>query len=148
MGTIYEIICWTTGLRYIGQTKLTLKLRLKCHESDFRKNVNECSSRFVLQHGNYEIYELKKIKNKKKLIEKEKYYIQHTDCVNIMTYDHSKKEYGKKYRKTNIDNIREKRKENYTCECGKNLRKDSKYRHEFTQKHIDFMLKKKDNFTA
>ena len=94
MGTIYEIICWTTGLRYIGKTTLDLKERLRTHQ------YSKSSSQLVLEHGNYEIYELEKVDDKTLLTEREFFYIQHTDCVNIFTGDFDRKKCDIKYAKT------------------------------------------------
>lgn len=102
MGTIYEIICWTTGLRYIGKTTSSLNKRLSQHKC----GKQWCSSKLVLEHGNYEIYELEKVDDKTLLKEREYYFIQHTDCVNIsiglcLNMKIYKKEYVKKhYEKT------------------------------------------------
>ncbi len=94
MGSIYEIICWTTGLRYIGQTKNSLKQRLIEH-----KSRNSGTSKLVLEHGNYEIYEIEKVENKEFLTEREQYHIYHTDCVNYITgrFKEYHKEYHRKY---------------------------------------------------
>jgi hypothetical protein len=94
MGSIYEIICWTTGLRYIGQTKNSLKQRLIEH-----KSRNSGTSKLILEHGNYEIYEIEKVDNKELLTEREQYHINHTDCVNYITgmWKLNSKEYHKTY---------------------------------------------------
>ena len=105
MGIIYEILCWTTGLRYIGQTIRTLKQRLWYHQYHL-----DSSARLVLEHGNYEIYELEKVENESLLRERELYFIQHTDCVNRQIGSYNIKEYNKQYRQTEIG--KEKTKEN------------------------------------
>jgi hypothetical protein len=89
---IYEIICWTTGLRYVGATKVSLKERLKDHKRKRKTNT----SRFVIEHNNYEIYLLEKceIQNLK---EREDYYIRHTDCVNARGEIRNRKESLSKY---------------------------------------------------
>ena len=92
MGIIYEILCWTTGLRYIGKTTLTLKQRLTNH-----KCSTTCSSKLVIEHGNFEIYELEKVDDETLLKKREFYYIQHTDCVNMRTGDVDVKATRKKY---------------------------------------------------
>ena len=153
MGTIYEIICWTTGRRYVGKTTQTLKERLQKHESAFRSRPENCYSRLILERGNYEIYELERVEDKSELNEREFYYIQHTDCVNHCVGkwldEDFKKEYMKEYRKeyyeankevilerkkeyreANKEAISEKGKEKYTCGCGSILRKNNKKRHE------------------
>jgi hypothetical protein len=151
MGTIYEIICWTTGLRYVGQTTRTKELRLQQHEYSFRKGDNHTHSVFeVLEHGNYEIYELEKVEDDSKLSEREHYYIQHTDCVNFRygTFDiktwwkenyQNNKEKAKEYYEANRQDISEKGKKKYTCECGSTLRKRDKARHEKTQTHQNYL---------
>jgi len=170
MGIIYEIICWTTGLRYIGQTTQTLKKRMVSHKNHFKKKKRFCSSTLVLEHGNYESYELERIEDKNKLIEREKYYIQHTNCVNINGFGFDRKEYNeankeihlkyaKEYRDTNNETISEKKKEyykankekilekvkeKYTCECGSVLTKQHKSRHEKSKVHQDYLKKKID----
>jgi predicted GIY-YIG superfamily endonuclease len=98
MGIVYEILCWTTGLRYIGKTTLSLNKRLSQHKS--AKGKLECSSKLVLEHGNYEIYELEKVNDESLLRKREIYYIQHTDCVNIRTEFVDRKEYLKNYFQT------------------------------------------------
>ena len=138
MGTIYEIICWTTGRRYVGKTTKTLKRRLRGHEGTFRSRPERCCSRLILENGNYEIYELERVGDESMLTEREFYYIQHTDCVNHcvgkwLDEDFKKeymKEYMKEYREANKEAISEKRKEKYTCGCGSILRKNNKKRHE------------------
>jgi hypothetical protein len=116
MGSIYEIICWTTGLRYIGQTTQSLKKRLKGHKQSYREGLN-LSSKYVLEYGNFEIYQLEKVADKQLLKERELYYIQHTDCINIITYDFDKKEYNKKYMR----------------ECYNKTEKSKEYRKEYNK---------------
>lgn len=127
MGTIYEIICWTTGLRYIGQTVQCLRRRLNQHTS-----MLDCSSKFVIEHGNYEIYELEKVEDESLLREREIYYIQHTDCVNMLIgidFD------IKKYR----DENRWKQQIPYKCECGKLTTVQHQARHRKSKFHQNFL---------
>jgi hypothetical protein len=157
MGTIYEIICWTTGRRYVGHTTQTLKKRLRHHESDF-KTGRGLSSSLVLEHNNYEIYEIEKVEDKSKLSEREYYYIQHSDCVNIIynffdrkAYDkiHNKEwreknkeyklEFDKKYRELNREQINKKQLEKIICECGLTITKCNKKRHEKSQQHLNWL---------
>lgn len=104
MGSVYEIICWTTGLRYIGATKQSLNRRLTCHKSICKNDYGKkCTSRFVLEHGNYEIYELERVESKELLKERELYYIKHTECVNYLGSvgrQESRWKYNRKYFKT------------------------------------------------
>ena len=135
MGTIYEIICWTTGRRYIGKTIHSLGTRLQHHEDYFKHKRGNNSASLVLEHGNYEIYELEKIEDKNQLKKKEKNYIQHTDCVN--TYDgHFDK---KKWYEANKERIKEKYKERYACDCGSNVNLYQKSQHLKSKKHQNYL---------
>jgi len=162
MGTIYEIICWTTGLRYVGSTTQTKEIRLKKHETQFKcEGAKYYSSFLVLEHGNYEIYELEKVNDESKLNEREYYYIQHTYCVNIRCGTYEQKEYKKEwyetnrerrlkemkeYREANKEKIKEYREANkekmnekISCLCGGCYTKVNKTTHEETKKHLKFL---------
>jgi len=136
MGTIYEIICWTTGRRYVGKTTKTLERRLRNHESDFRNRPERCCSRLILEHGNYEMYELEKVEDESMLTEREFYHIQHTDCVNHyvgkwLDEDFKKeymKEYSKEYREVNKETVLEKQKERYEANKEVILERKKEYR--------------------
>jgi hypothetical protein len=161
MGTIYEIICWTTGRRYVGKTTRTKKKRLQDHESNFRTGKNHTYSVFqVLEHGNYDIYELEKVEDEDKLSDRELYYIQHIDCVNTYDGTFDMTEYMKKrheanrevrlkkmkeYHEANREKILEKAKEKITCECGSIFRKSDKARHEKTKIHLNFLKNNSTN---
>jgi hypothetical protein len=147
MGSIYEIICWTTGLRYIRRTTKTLKRRLQGHETHAG-----CSSMEVLKHNNYEISLIEYVDDKTKIVERERYHIQHNDCVNICTGSFNVNEYYREYRKThpikqnkerqkewyeqNKKRILEKQNKKYICQCGSELRINNKSRHEKSKEHI------------
>jgi hypothetical protein len=45
-------------------------------------------------------------------------------------------EHQKEYRENNKDKISEKKKEKITCDCGREIRRDSLLRHKLSQKHI------------
>ena len=162
MGIIYGIRCRTTEKVYIGKTTHTKEIRLQQHECAFRKGKNHTQSVFqVLEHGNHDIYEIEVVEDESKLSEREYYYIQHTDCVNILdgTFDilEHKKEYyeinreqilkkKKEWYETNKEKLKEKAKEKYTCECGSTLRKNHKVRHEKTsKKHLNFLKNNSTN---
>jgi len=163
MGTIYEIICWTTGRRYVGQTTKTLKRRLQKHESEFRNRPENCYSRLILEHGNYEMYELEKVEDESKLNEREYYYIQHTDCVNIkcgyydrkqvlQKYNNSEKGKGthKKYRETekgketqkkykDTETYKQYRTLKVICECGIECLKTNLKWHKKSKQHQNWL---------
>ena len=139
MGTIYEIICWTTGLRYIGQTTQSLKNRLKKHKYD------ACSSQYVLEHGNYEIYQLEKVVDKKLLKERELYYIQHTDCVNKQKGEFDRKEYMKVYSQTN--KYKELKKISRKSEKSKAYKQTEKYKEYHKAYMKEYNKKSKNNIS-
>jgi len=83
------------GLKYVGITQRTIKLRLKEHESD-KRNGRYCSSHkldftcckiSILEDDITE-------ENKKK---REQYWIDKIECVNVNNAIYDIKEYSKKY---------------------------------------------------
>jgi hypothetical protein len=163
MINIYEIICWTTGLRYIGSTSLSLRERLRDHKN--RANTRNITSKYVLNHNNYEIYLLEKcnLENRKN---REDYYIRHTDCVNYRGEIKNKKEIGKKYsdsekgkkkasewRKLNKDKLKI-QKDKYKlgdvykayrtlrviCSCGIEILNCNMRQHEKSKKHQNYLI--------
>ena len=164
MGTIYEIICWTTGRRYVGKTIQSLKTRLIEHRSRFKKGADYNPSVYsVLEHGNYEIYELERVGDESKLSEREFYHIQHTDCVNIIhgicdrkqvlqKYNNSKKgkETHKKYRETekgkeaykkykDTETYKQYRTLKVICECGIECLKINLKWHKKSKQHQNWL---------
>jgi hypothetical protein len=158
MGSIYEIICWTTGLRYIGSTELSLNERLLEH----KKPSNKLSSKYVIEHNNYEIYLLEKC-DIESLKLREDFYILHTDCVNyrlascgrkitLSNYNSSTKGKNthKKYRQTDkckntqqkyrqTDTYKNYRKQKVLCECGIECLKINLKQHTKSKKHQEYL---------
>lgn len=88
---IYKIVCGVTGLVYVGSTTSTLAKRLSQHESHFKSfflNNKGCyrSSYRILENEDYNIELLEKFpcNNKLELLEREAYYTNIIDCVNII----------------------------------------------------------------
>lgn len=88
---IYKIECGIAGLVYIGSTTSTLAKRLAQHESHFRSfHLNNKgsyrSSYIILEYEDYNIELLEKFpcNNKLELLEREAYYTNIIDCVNII----------------------------------------------------------------
>ena len=115
IGKIYGIICWFTGEIYIGSTTVSLEKRLTQH-----KYSNECSSKYIIQRNNYEIFLLEQFKyeNNKDLLWKERYYYDSYDCVNInppiTTNDEKLKSLQKGYDKyTKTDKYLQRKKERF-----------------------------------
>ncbi len=85
------------GLKYIGSTKRTLKIRLTEHKSK-RK---ECRSR-ELDLENCKIYTLEETDEEHRKVT-EKYWIHTFDCVNYVDTVLDIKEWKKKYHQQNKD---------------------------------------------
>ena len=94
MGLIYQIECLETGLVYIGQTKKTLKQRFGQHKCNFITGKNHTHSIFeVLKNGFAFPSIIEILEDDNKLCERERYFIQNTDCVNDRNRFFNNKEY-------------------------------------------------------
>ena len=123
-GKIYEIISDNTDMVYIGSCIITLKKRLIEH----KRKKNKCSSKFIIDCGDYDIYLIEKYScnNNLELRMREQMYIDiyKNDGKNVINgknaytsiedtkenrknYDKDRKEYFKEYRKNNKENIKE-----------------------------------------
>jgi predicted GIY-YIG superfamily endonuclease len=92
-------------LKYIGSTSRDLNTRLTEHRYKKRNNLS-CSSK-KLNLYNCIIYLLEECKDEERL-EREKYYIENTECVNEIKYtgrNHNLNQ--RKYYHKNIDKMRE-----------------------------------------
>ena len=97
-------------LKYVGSTIQKLNRRFLSHKYG-KENNKGCSSQ-KLNLYNCIIYELEKC-NESNRKERERYWINHIDCVNQrkLNYEENKKEYDKKYNKEWRKNNKEKMKE-------------------------------------
>jgi hypothetical protein len=166
---IYEIVCLTTGERYIGSTVKPLEKRLKHHEYySFKHPTKQCESKKILLRKNYKCNELERFKTRFKLpvLLKEQYYIDKTENINKMRALDLYKKFSKKYQKkwskenrehlykyhknwsiNNEDKIKKHRKKYKTslgkinCDCGGRYRNDnySKNRHFQSIKHKKYL---------
>lgn len=96
MGKIYEIICNTTGERYIGSTTRTLARRLTYHTSQKSKHL----SKPIIERKNYFINLLENYpcNTNKELQKREDEWRNSLDCINKETkQQHTRAEYYKKY---------------------------------------------------
>jgi hypothetical protein len=80
---IYRIVCNETGKQYIGATTIALSTRLCQHKKLFKDNRSG-SSKEVLKSGNYNIVLIEDYpcERREQLLQRERYYIETTDCVN------------------------------------------------------------------
>jgi len=161
---IYEILCLTTGERYIGSTTNFLK-----RKSLHKKNNNDCESKNIIKNNNYKFNILEEFNCNYKLSKalKEQYYLDNLENINknrALQLSHIKKKYDrdykknynkkwyiknknkiklytKKYEEENKEKIKEKKCKKYKCDCGTILSKNNKSRHNKTKKHLDYLRK-------
>tara|TARA_R110000803_G_scaffold84045_4_gene150189 strand:- start:469 stop:1005 length:537 start_codon:yes stop_codon:yes gene_type:complete len=162
---IYKIVNPENNLVYYGQTTRELKHRYWSHKSKF----NGCSSSLLFKSGTQyiELVENYPCETKKELDERELYYIENNDCVNIhkprnitkkerakedyLNRDKEKfkkqkkreyqnqKEHRSLYYKENKERILEKNKKIINCYCGVNITFNSRARHERSNKHKNYI---------
>lgn len=91
---IYRIVCNVTGKQYIGSTVSTLSTRL-CQHKKALIDDRKCTSRDVLNSGDYNIVLIEDYpcERKEQLLQRERYYIETTDCVNKNIPNRSKEEW-------------------------------------------------------
>ena len=149
-GKIYEIVCNTTGKKYVGST-INAKLchRLSDHVSAYRRYLNgKLKSKYtsfnVLEGGNYKIYLLERCpcESKEELLKKEREYIERLDCVNKNLPGRSQKEYKKGYYEANKEKLieyqKEYQKEHYTANREKIIESQKGYYENNKEKLIEY----------
>jgi hypothetical protein len=89
LSKVYQIVCLTTGQKYIGSTtQKNLALRLAGHNAHFKrwKNGNHhfVTSFTILEQGNYqiELIEAYPCNSKDELNAREGHYIRTVECIN------------------------------------------------------------------
>lgn len=109
-GKIYKIVCHTTGSVYFGSTyERTLNRRLNRHEQLYKNHIcnngKYLSSFDILENNNYEIVLVEEFpcQNKNELLDREKYYIENFECVNIRVPNRTRKEYYEKFKEEILD---------------------------------------------
>jgi len=156
-GKIYKITCLETGEVYYGSTTQELSQRV-------RKGAYNtlCKAYNIIKRNNYyeEIVEEYHCDNKIELETRERWWIENNVCVNKViptqtkseyyeTNKEKKLEYQKQYQKDNYEtrraSIKTWQEEKIICECGKEIQRQSLYRHINSKKHQDFILNHTDN---
>ena len=167
-GKIYTIRHPDSEKYYIGSTcEKYISNRFGGHKSNYKKYLNgkysNVSSFRLFDLGIDECYiellELFPCSSKMELTKREGELIRlyKNDVVNkriagvtkeakkehkkeyMIEYNEANKEVKKQYYQTNKEQILEKQKIKYTCECGSQLRKRDKLIHDKTKKHINFI---------
>ena len=115
---VYRLVCNITKKEYIGSTTDKLNRRLSKHRSDYKNYIdgkNKYISSFeILENDNYSIVLIENFacNSKEELLQRERYFIENTDCVNYrlpIKTDEEYKEYYKEYEKS--DKCKKRRKE-------------------------------------
>lgn len=159
---IYKIVSDNTEDCYVGSTTKSLYERMKRHVENFKyyKKYNKSSnitSFKILEMGDYSIELIENVccENVKELRKIEGLWQKNTpNCINKViagrTMKESQKEYYEKNKLEQIqkvsanyekkkDEINEKRKIKYTCECGTTLRRADKACHNKTKHHKQYI---------
>ena len=165
-GKIYKLYDITTGEQYIGSTTTLLYKRLSGHVGTYKRYLNnKCrniTSFKIIEGGNYriELIEAYPCNTKEELHKREGYHIKQLDCVNKcipgrkrkeyywdnvdkerednIEYYNNNKSYFKDYYKDYYQTKKEHLKEKIKCECGGLYRRDSRYHHNKTKKHLEY----------
>ena len=154
-GKIYRVVCEETQRVYIGSTCSTLIKRLYNH-----KNAKQTTCKDFINPKIFLIEDYP-CDRKEQLLMRERYWMENTDCVNLVRAirtDTERKEQHRenssRYRLNNkelvlennrqywIDNktiIAEKKTEKITCDCGSIISYGNLSTHKKTAKHNKFM---------
>ena len=95
---IYKIACNVTGLVYIGSTIQKLSKRLSNHRYDYKKYLNNkfhyVTSFKILKNDYYEIILIEDFSSKRieQLHARERFWIENTECENIVIPTRTMKE--------------------------------------------------------
>jgi len=148
---IYELahiyIIWDIedhNLVYYGST-CDLKARM-CRHKDTINNC--CSSRQIIDRGNYEVAILETYENidEYDLHERERWYIKNKPCINKNIPHRTMKEYRQDNKKKIAEqkkewnqNNNEKMKEKFVCECGGKFTYRHAAQHKKSKKHLKWI---------
>ncbi len=152
MGIVYCIECLETGEKYIGSTIKSLKHRMSQHRYDAKKSERPPKSKQIIDRGNYTSYSLEDVEDEGKLLEREQYHIDTTECINEMNpFGFDRQAYRKSYREENSeklriqdreyreknrDTINAKSREKMTCECGAVISRGAIRNHRKSKRHL------------
>lgn len=165
-GKIYKLL-HDNKVIYVGSTITKLTERLRCHKEKSKIKPDIKLYKYVSNVGwnniNIELIENCNCESKKQLETRERYFIDEMKPdLNVVKPGRTKKEwkednkekmkeYHKDYNQINREKLterkkelyhethKEKLKEKYKCQCGSELRKSDKNRHERTEKHKKYI---------
>ena len=162
-GKIYAIYNYfDPSLIYVGSTCQSLSKRLSKH----RREVNSKKSQtiplyikmreFGKEHFYIELLEEYPCNNNEQLRAREGHYIRERGTLNGRIEDRTykermeeQKEKWREYRRKRWENVKDKhttiRKMRFTCECGGEMCNASKSRHQYSQKHQEYLIQQQEN---
>ena len=138
MGLVYWIYCNQTYKSYIGSTIQKIDERIKRHHRQI-----DCSSKQILDGGNYDIIILEDNINQDILKIREQFYMD--CCDNLVNkqraYRTDEQAYQQKLKadRRSKEKLKWKRTIKYTCECGSICNNYMKHRHLKTKKHLAYL---------
>ena len=147
MGLIYQISCNITSEKYIGSTK-DMK-RFIHRKSEHKCILNSCSSKQIINRGNYEITILEENNLQDiELNQREQEFIDRTEntinmkpaYINNEERILNRKITFKKHYETNKEKISLRKNKPFTCECGCNCTHSNRQRHFKSKKHMNYLL--------
>jgi predicted GIY-YIG superfamily endonuclease len=144
---IYKLVCSETNKIYIGSTVQKLNRRRSSHIHQSQKY--KCSSVSFI-NPTIHLLEDYPCNTKKELEERERYFIDNNDCVNKTIPTRTMKEWkesnkdkisihNKTYKLKNQSKLDIYNKSFFVCDCGCKVRRDNKYNHLKTVKHLKLL---------
>jgi len=134
--SVYKI---TGGdLCYIGSTKRSINERFRKHKESYKEwklgnKKQYCSSFNIFDLFGVENCKIELLEKTETLLDRERFHIQNTDCVNIRVPNRSKKEHYQDTRPRQL----EYKKKVVVCICGQTYTQAHKARHYKSQRHIN-----------
>ena len=129
-GKIYRIVSDSAGLQYIGSTCQNLSMRMCGHRSDYKRYLvgkyTWVSSFTVLENEDAHVVLVENFpcNTREELLQRERFHIENTQCVNKQITGRTPKEYYEEHR----DDITEYYREYYYLNRDKCLEKAKVYR--------------------
>ena len=105
IGYIYKIYDNTNGSVYYGSTKETISRRMAGHRASYNRWVagkaRNCKSFDIIKNGDYAYSLVEQVEYDDKLIlhQRERFYIENNECVNMCIPNRTQKEWEKKFKR-------------------------------------------------
>ncbi len=141
---MYKIV--GSGMTYYGHTTKTLEKRKGVHISDAKGNGSYCTSKFIIDAGDWEMLWLEDYPcaNTKEAHAREGWWIRNHDCVNKVIPGRTIKEYHMEYYETHRADILEYQRKHYETHRAEKAEYQKAYREankadilEYQRKHYE-----------